>query len=89
MSPPKKEAILGPMKDRARTEVRLPFKLMKRVDDIVEKLGVPKNAVIAMAVASYCVSLSPVLWVGKTRLKIISDIDKLFQSIVKAAKKAS
>ena len=77
-----KEAVLGPMSDRVKTDVRLPRALWQRIEDLSDALGIPKNAWISAACAALAVQLAPVLAPGKKREKILEEAKEIFQRII-------
>ena len=74
-------SILGPQKDRIKTDVRLPPQLMKQVGVVCEKLGVPKNAFFTVAACKFLIELSPLLTVNKKAI-LEQQIADLLQKVL-------
>jgi len=73
---------LGPVKDRVKTDIRLPKALVKHVDAVCEILGVPKNAFFVLAAGKLVVELSPLLSTKAKRSVIVRDVEALFQRVL-------
>lgn len=74
-------SILGPQKDRVKTDLRLPPKLMKQVEVVSTKLGIPKNAFFTVAACKFLIELSALLTpVKKENLEL--EIENLLQKIL-------
>ena len=77
------ESILGPMAKRTKTDLRLPQTLVDRMKDLADAIGVPANAVYAMAAAQLVVQLSPLTEkTTRRREALVSEVERLFQLVV-------
>jgi len=83
-----KESILGSTSDRAKTDLRLPRKLMSEVDVMCAAMGVPKNAFFVIAASNLLVKLSPLL-VHKRRKVLLDKVENLFQTLMAGARKTA
>jgi len=81
------ESVLGPMERRTKTDMRLPYNLIKRVEEIAEALGVPKNAVFAIAASKLCIEMAPMLSKGKKRVRLVDEMEHLISQIVREIKR--
>jgi len=84
-----KDAVLGPMAERVKTDMRLPYALSVRVKELADLVGVPMNAFYAMAAAKMCAELSDFVQSGKKRTQLLRELDNLFQRIISEAEKAA
>lgn len=82
-------SLLGPMCDRVKTDVRLPFALSHSVEELCAALGIPKNALFTLAASLLCVQLAPLLKPGVPRRKMLAELDALFQSVLAGARKSA
>lgn len=84
-----RDAILGEHAARQKTDMRIPYPLAHRVEELAELVGVPRNAMYAMGAAYLCSLLSPLVHPGKKRLQVIRELEELFQKVIEGAKKAA
>jgi hypothetical protein len=84
----KNQSVLGPMEARKKTDLRLPYSLTVRMKELADAIGVPANAVYAMAAAQYVAELSR-LDLRTKRDRILSEMEKTFQKIVAEARKVA
>lgn len=87
MSP--REAVLGPMSRRQKTDVRLPFDLSRRVEELSDALGVPKNAFFALAASLLCMQMAPLVVTGKKREILLREMKNLFEGVFDKIEKMS
>jgi len=80
---------LGPIKDRIKTDVRLPVKLSQRMDEVCALLGVNRNSFLTLAAARLCVDLSRMDPSAKKRRSLLREVRKLFNDIVDEVEKQS
>jgi len=76
------------MKERVKTDMRLPRLLIQHVEEIADLVGLPKNAFFTVAASMLAVQLSRQYAPGKKRAKLLADLEKEVQKIFKEAKKA-
>lgn len=84
-----KDAVLGLMKDRVKTDMRLPYALSVRVREMANLIGVPQNAVYAMGAAYFCVLLSSMMSPGKKRGQLLRELREFLQKVLSEAEKAA
>lgn len=81
--------VLGPMAARKKTDLRLPYGLVKRVEELADSVGVPKNALFAMAAAMLVAQLTPLEPSSKKREQVLDEMERLFQNVVAEVRKIS
>lgn len=81
-------SILGDMKNRVKTDLRLPKQLVKQVEACCEALGVPKNAFFVLAAIRLAAEMGPIM-PGKKRITLLIEIEKIFQKVISEARKAA
>lgn len=83
-----KDSILGPMSARKKTDLRLPAHLHSSMQDLADAIGVPLNAMFAMAAAQFVVQLGRVSPHGKVKQReTLEKLESLFQHVVAEARK--
>ncbi len=82
------DAIMGPLSDRLKTDIRVPRVLSGQVDLICCAAGVPKNAFYSLAAGLLVIQLSPLL-PGSKRAGLLSSIANLFQKALTEANKTA
>ena len=82
----KGQSVLGAMEKRKKTDLRLPIAVTTRMKELADAMGIPANAVYAAAAAQYVIAMSH-LRGGTSRLRMIDEMEKLFQSIVRESRK--
>jgi hypothetical protein len=84
-----KDAVLGEHNKRQKTDMRMPYPLAKRVEELAELVGVPRNAIYAMGAAHLCALLSSLVHPGKKRAQLLQELEDLFQKVISAARKVA
>ena len=79
----------GPLDERVKTDIRISERVLRVVSEQSQTLGIPKNALFAMAVCLLSVRLVPMLAGVKKRATMLSRIEVLFQETLKEARKAA
>lgn len=82
-----RRSVLGKVKERRKTDVRMPPALGDALERVALQMGVPKNAVIVLASTLLVAQLSPAM--GSEREKILRMTQKLFQTVIRKIRKAS
>jgi hypothetical protein len=81
------DALLGPADCRKKVDMRLPVVLTEQVAGMADLLGVPMNAIYALAASMFCVELARLVQPGQKRVQLIKKLDNLFQKVLEEAKK--
>ena len=84
-----RQSALGPHADRQKTDMRMPYPLATRVEEMAEILGVPRNAMYAMGAALLCVTMAGMVHPGKKRLQLLAEMKTLFQKVISEAEKTT
>lgn len=84
-----KDAVLGPVADRVKTDMRLPYALAMRVKELADLVGVPMNAFYTLAAAKLCAELGVYVQSGKKRAQLLRELRDLFQRVFSEAEKAA
>lgn len=79
----------GPLDERVKTDLRMPMRVLREVDDLCHKLGMSKNTFFTMATVLLVVQLTPLLGGKKKRQTMIGDLEALFQKVMGDAKRAA
>lgn len=82
-------SVLGPMERRHKTDLRLPYPVVQAAKKLAESIGVPLNAIFAIAAAQYVVSMAGLDTNRTKREQIIAEMEELFQNIVRESRKAA
>jgi hypothetical protein len=76
------ESILGPMAKRTKIDLRLPVAIAERMKVLADSIGIPANAVYAMAAAQLVVQLARLTGPSARREALLNAMEREFQSIV-------
>ena len=68
---------------RVKTDLRLPRRLVRRVEALCCELGIPKNAFFTLAGARLLMELAPLSGPAVKREYLIADLEKIFQRVIK------
>ena len=79
----------GPLDERVKTDIRISEQVLRVVSEQSQTLGIPKNALFAMAVCLLSVRLIPMLKDTKKRSAMLAKIEGLFQETMKEARRAA
>ncbi len=79
----------GPLDERVKTDIRISERVLRVVSEQSQTLGIPKNALFAMAVCLLSVRLVPMLRGAKKRSTMLTKIEGLFQETLKEARRAA
>lgn len=82
------KSILGDMKNRVRTDVRMPKDMAARVEHLCQVMGIQKNAFLTLAVGHLIAVMAP-LFPGQKRKTILDRVEKAFLDIMKQARKSA
>lgn len=83
----KGKALMGPMAQRKKTDMRLPPELLGHLEDISVALGVPMNALFCVSASFLIVQLSPLL-PGMKRAQILAELERMLQRLFREARKS-
>jgi len=72
------------MKERVKTDIRLPYKLVKHVEDMAAAVGIPKNAFFTVAAALLAIKLSK-YESGQKRATMLRNLKKEVLAVFEAA----
>ena len=81
-----KTSILGAVSGRVRADVRIPREFLEPIQDVCERIGLPKNAFYSLAGALLLVELIPLLSRSKKREDYLNTVSKIFQKALKTAR---
>ena len=82
------DSILGPMAKRQKTDLRLPAAITDRMKGLADAIGIPANAVYAVAAAQFVVSLSSLAEPHvRRREALVAEMERVFQNIVTEVRK--
>lgn len=79
---------IGPLEDRVKTDVRLSKSVLKQVELLAYKIGVPKNTFFVLGISLLASQLLPLLASDKKRKDLLRDVEKLFQKTMKDIKES-
>ena len=73
--------------DRIRTDLRFPERVMRHLTEQAERLGIPKNAYITMALCRQIVDMSRFMKGSKKRAQLLKEVEALFQKTMDEARR--
>lgn len=84
-----KTPLLGPVKDRVKTDIWIGKRIRELADLYSETLDVPRNVVFSMALALWASIMSPILKKGGKRKTLIlqmqKEVNRIFDELKKQA----
>jgi hypothetical protein len=80
------DAILGPLTSRKKVDLRLPIDLTQHFSELAKTMGVPVNALYAIAAAQYLVELSS-LQPRTKRESLLDAMETMFQNALTIARR--
>ena len=84
-----KKSQLHALGKRKKTDIRIPFVLANRVEEMSEAMGITMNSYYALSVTYTTVLFSSLVLPGKKRAQLLIEIGNAFQKIIEEAKKAT
>ena len=84
-----KKPLLGSLKDRVKTDVYLTRDIRDITDSYAVLLGVPRNAVVTLALAHFALRFSPILSPTQKRGLIIKKVEDELGRLLEEIKKQS
>jgi hypothetical protein len=76
------------MAERKKCTFELSEVLIDRVDEICYALGVPRNAWVTFGLATITLRMLPFVVQGKKRARMVRDLEKILQDLLKGLKAA-
>jgi len=76
------------LSERVKTDMRLPRVLIMHVEEMANRVGIPKNAFFTIAAAKLAVELSKRYTRGHKREKMLRELELEVQKIFRAAREA-
>lgn len=84
------ESILGPMEKRQKTDLRLPVVVADKMKALADAIGIPANAVYAVAAAMLVVKLSKLMEPQLAKREaLLRRMEELFQNILSEVRRSS
>lgn len=80
-------SLLGDVKSRVRTDIRIPKHLAERVDALCEVLGTPKNVFFVLAAIRFILELAPILPSWQKKSILWDEVEEIFQNLIKEVRK--
>lgn len=84
----KSNSVMWGTTDRARTDVRLPAKMVEGVEAACTALGIPKNGFHALASGLLLVKLAPLI-PGQKRRHLLNHIEEMLKKALDEARKSA
>ena len=81
-----REAVLGTMRKRVKTDMRLPEELHTALERVAAAAGIPMNAIIAVACAQLCAQVGALVAPGKKRAQFLDELEGLVQKVMSSAR---
>lgn len=73
--------------DRIKTDVRFPERVLRHLTDQANRLGIPKNAYVTMALCRQIADLARFTQGKKKRQALLNDVASLFQKTLDEARR--
>ena len=79
----------GPLDERVKTDLRMPMRVLREVEDACHRLGMSKNTFFTLATVLLAVKVAPIISAKKKRATLLRHLEEMFQKVMKDAKKAA
>lgn len=73
--------------ERVKTDVRMPQRVMRHLDEQSQRLGIPKNSYMMMALCRQIADMARFTQSKKKRQALLKDLNDLFQKTMAEAKR--
>ncbi len=74
--------------DRVKTDVRMPQRVMRHLDEQSRRLGIPKNSYFILALCRQVADMARFIKGKKKRQALLKDVEDLFQKTIADARRA-